>query len=113
MSMPQTAPGVGFPGLDPTGEEMASIKTVNDIFAWIGSSKAFIEAAYTALGGSEPRIRDLVAIGSKDWHDVSESIKVGERPMSPIERGHFALLRRVARLRVQLPANDDTTTSGE
>jgi len=112
MSMPQTAPGVGFPGLDPTGEEMASIKTVNDIFAWIGSSKAFIEAAYTALGGSEPRIRDLVAIGSKDWHDVSESIKVGERPMSPIERGHFALLRRAARLRVQLPANDDTTTSG-
>ena len=25
MSMPQTAPGVGFPGLDPIGEEMAKI----------------------------------------------------------------------------------------
>jgi len=112
MSMPQTAPGVGFPGLDPIGEEMAKIVTVNDIFAWIGSSKPFIEAAITALGGGEPRIRDLVSIGSKDWNDVSEAIKVGERPMSAIERGHFALLRRICRLRVQLPANDDSSTSG-
>jgi len=112
MAMPQTAPGVGFPGLDPIGEEMAKIVTVNDIFSWIGSSKPFIDAAITALGGGEPRIRDLVSIGSKDWNDVSESIKVGERPMSAIERGHFALLRRICRLRVQLPANDDSSTSG-
>ena len=111
MAMPQTAPGVGFPGIDPSSEEMSTITTVTDIFDWIGSSKAFIEAANTALGGGVPRIRDLVAIGTKDWQAVSDSIKVGDRLMSPIERGHFALLRRIIRLRVQLPANDDSGTS--
>jgi len=113
MSMPQTLPGVGFPGIDPTGEEMAKIVTVNDIFSWIGSSKPFIDAVLKALGGGEPKIRDLVSISSKDWNDVMEAVSVdGDRAMSAIERGQFALVRRIARLRVQLTANDDSGTSG-
>jgi len=113
MSLPQTLPGVGFPGIDPTGEEMAKIVTVNDIFNWIGTSKPFIDAVLKALGGGEPKIRDLVSISSKDWNDTMEAVLVeGDRVMSAIERGQFALVRRIARLRVQLTANDDSSASG-
>ena len=91
---------------------MAKIISVNDIFNWIGSSKPFIEAVRTALGGGEPKIRDLVSISPKDWNDVMVAVVVGDRPMSAIERGQFALVRRIARLRVQLTANDDVSTSG-
>ena len=110
--MPQTLPGVGFPGIDPTGEEMARIVTVNDIFSWIGTSKPFIEAVLKALGGGEPKIRDLVFISSKDWNNVMEALLVGDRAISAIERGQFTLVRRIARLRKQLTANDDSGTSG-
>ena len=110
--MPQTLPGVGFPGIDPTSDEMAKIGTVNDIFNWIGTSKPFIDAVLKALGGGEPKIRDLVFISSKDWNNVMEAVLVGDRAMSAIERGQFTLVRRIARLRLQLTANDDSSTSG-
>jgi len=112
MSFPQTAPGVGFPGLDPTCDELAKIVTVNDIFNWIGSTKPFIDAVITALGGGEPNIRDLVFISSKEWNNVMEALVVGSRAISAIERGQFTSVRRIARLRKQLPANDDVVPVG-
>ena len=113
MSLPQTLAGIGAPGIDPTGDEMVKIATVGDIFKWIGSSGPFVEAVLKALGGGEPKIRDLVSISAKDWHDTMDAVRPeGERGMSAIERGQYALVRRIARLRLQLTANDESSVSG-
>ena len=113
MSLPQTLAGIGAPGIDPTGDEMVKIATVGDIFKWIGSWGPFVEAVLKALGGGEPKIRDLVSISAKDWHDTMDAVRPdGERGMSAIERGQYALVRRIARLRLQLTANDESSVSG-
>ena len=65
MSPPQTLVVIGAPGIDPTGDEMVKIATVGDIFKWIGSSGPFVEAVLKALGGGEPKIRDLVSISAR------------------------------------------------
>jgi len=98
------------------GDEMVKIDSVSDIFKWIGSSEPFVEAVLKALGGGKPKIRDLVSINAKDWHDTMATVRPegsdGARDMSAIERGQFTMVRRIARLRLSLTANDESSASG-
>ena len=111
MALPQTAVGVGAIGIDPPEDALAKISTVVDIFKWLGSADVLQEAVLKSLGGGSPKLRDLVFIDVKDWNEAVASIRVdgadGARAMFPIERGHVAMVRRIARLRLGLTAIDD------
>jgi len=111
MALPQTAAGVGAIGIDPTDDLLAKINTVGDIFDWLGSAEPLQAAVIKALGGGSPKLRDLVFIDVKDWSEAVASIRVdgadGARAMFPIERGHVAMVRRIARLRLGLTAIDE------
>jgi len=84
-----------------------------DIFKWLGSADVLQEAVLKSLGGGSPKLRDLVFIDVKDWNEAVASIRVdgadGARAMFPIERGHVAMVRRIARLRLGLTAIDETS----
>ena len=109
MALPQTSAGVGAVGIDPQDDELGKIGTIADIFKWLGSADVLRDAVLNALGGGNPKLRDLVYIDVKNWDEAVATIVVdgadGPRPMFPIERGHIAMVRRIARLRLGLTAN--------
>ena len=109
MDLPQTLPGVPAAGIDPTVDELATIADLAGVFNWLGSSEGLREAVVQALGGGAPKLRDLVYIRGELWDRTVASIKVpveSEQPrgLSPIEEGHVAMARRIARLRLGLTA---------
>ena len=116
MSLPQTAAGIGAPGIDPSDVEMPKIETIASIFEWLGSSEPLVAAVLKALGGGKPRLRDLVYITAKDWHDTVAAVRLdgpdGVREMSAIERGQVTMVRRIARLRLGLTAIEESITAG-
>ena len=88
---------------------MGKIQTITDIFKWLGSADLLKNAVLKALGGGNPKLRDLVYIDVKNWGEAVATIEVdgadGPRSMFPIERGRVAMVRRIARLRLGLTAN--------
>ena len=105
MDLPQTAAGVPAPGIDPTVEELDAITSVQEVFDWLGSAKALGDALVAAMGGGRPRLRDLVYIAAPAWTAAVQGIRIagegGGRELLPIELGHLAMVRRIARLRLQ------------
>ena len=77
----------------------------------MGASTALKDGLLLALGGGESNLRDLVHESTKNWNLAVEDIvvKMGEtsRKLSPIEHGHVAMVRRIARLRLGLTAIDE------
>ena len=109
MDLPQTLPGVPAAGIDPTVDELATIADLAGVFNWLGSSEGLREAVVQALGGGAPKLRDLVYIRGELWDRMVAAIKVpreSEQPrdLFPIEQGHVAMARRIARLRLGLTA---------
>eukprot|EP00973_Karenia_brevis_P009705 1309297-Karenia_brevis.AAC.1 len=109
MDLPQTPPGVPAPGIDPTAEELQAITDVAGIFAWLGTNALVQNALVEELGGGEPRLRDIVYVPGPVWDAAVARIKVpvqdGEpRGLRPLESGHMAMVRRIARLRLGLRA---------
>ena len=66
MELPQTAAGVGAPGVDPEKDELEHIKTFDGIVAWLGASGALKDGLLLALGGGEPKLRDFVYVSTKN-----------------------------------------------
>ena len=87
---------------------MAAISTVDHAFRWLNTGDAAKQALLAEIGGgSTPALRDLVYIKSPDWDHAISSIMVpiegrDPRAPTPIELGHFAMVRRIARLRCGL-----------
>ena len=65
--LPQTAVGVGAVGIDPQDDELGKIQTITDIFKRLGSADLLKNAVLKALGGGNPKLRDLVYIDVKNW----------------------------------------------
>ena len=67
MDLPQTAPGVPAPGVDPTVDELAAITSVPAIFAWLGTAESIVAAFMQSLGGASTKNRDVVYISAGDY----------------------------------------------
>ena len=114
MDLPQTQPGQPAPGVDPTVDELAAIRDIAGIFDWLGTAAPVRTALGGALGGGAPRMRDLVYIKGDLWDRTVTGVEVlvpneaGDdtepRLLTPIEEGHIAMVRRIARLRLGLTA---------
>ena len=108
--LPQTAPGVPHEGVDPTVQELEAISNVTDIGKWLGMAQSLMQALVTELGGT-PKLRDIVFIANDDWLQLVQDLQVPAneqtmRSLKPREKGHCEMLRRIARLRLGLTAND-------
>ena len=108
--LPQTQPGVPAPGIDPTLEELNAMSKVADIGTWLGVPTA-VSTAFMAELGTDPKIRDVVFIGKDDWCTTLSGIRIpvqdgDPRALKPVERAQLNSLRRIARLRMGLTANE-------
>ena len=117
MDLPQTNAGVPAVGIDPTVEELAAINDLGGIYTWLGMQEAPRNALLAVLGGGNPQLRDIVFIRGTDWDAAVDTIRIpaegGEpRNPTPIERGHVAMVRRIARLRLNLTANEVRPRAG-
>ena len=113
-------------GMDPTCEELKTIKNINDIFDWVGVADIvgppatnFRAAFLSALGGPS-LVRQLVAIPKESYDRALREIKVtvttpggqgetattAERPLTPLEEGQVGTVHRVARITLGLPAEE-------
>ena len=116
--LPQTLPGVPTDNVDPTTQELGAINNVADILSWLGAPEALGQAISTAMGG-EPRPRDIVYIGQADWDEACSEMRIpvprddqtGTRPLKPLEKGHLSMVRRIARLRLDLTALEPSVNS--
>ena len=112
MDLPQTEPGVGAEGLDPTPDELSQIATFDHALDWVGLSQATRGALVAALGGGTIRLRDIVYVPVATWNTITAGLRIPgvgdlpERDPSPIEQGQLVSVRRVARLRLGLRAMD-------
>jgi hypothetical protein len=113
MDLPQTNAGIPAPGIDPTVEELAAFTGLSGIFDWLGIAAATRTSLLAAMGGGQPQMRDVVYIKGGDWDKAIRDLAIpaadgqGEaRGPTPFELGHFAMVRRIARLRLGLPANE-------
>ena len=113
MDLPQTAPGVPAAGIDPTPEELPAITTLGHVLDWLGASTELRDALVLALGGGAPRLRGVLYIPGPTWSSMAASISVptgtsstptSVRSLSPVEQGHVAMVRRIVRLRLGMPA---------
>ena len=113
MDLPQTEPGVGAEGLDPTPPELQQITTVDGVYDWVGVATETRAALEAALGGGTIRLRDLVYVPLATWTNLTSGLTIPmpdgnpARAPSAIEVGKFMSIRRVARLRLGLRARDD------
>ena len=118
--------------MDPSSAELASLSSLTDVLEWIGIKDSF-KAAIDAAFGEITMLRQVVLIPLPAWERAAMNIKIqvkklpqpivaeGEgaksegstptpdqfRPPSAVEHGHLASLRRVARLRLGLPPDED------
>ena len=113
MDLPQTAPGVPATGIDPPMELLEAMQTLANVWDWLGTAPAPRAAFVAALGGGEPRIRDIVYIKGADYDVAVAGVRVarvpdGEAlPLLPMVLGHLSMLRRICRLRLGLTANEE------
>ena len=112
MALPQTAAGIGAVGIDPAPDDLAGITTVDGIFQWLGTEEATRNAFKAAMGGTGIQIRDLVYVNKAVWDTAVSGIKVpvtdaAARDLLPVEVGHMAQARRIARLRCGLCAVEE------
>ena len=108
--LPQTLPGVPAPGIDPTVEELNGMAKVDDISTWLGTPTA-VSTAFMAELGANAKIRDVVFISKDDWAAMLSDLRIPVQDSEPralkaIERGQLHSLRRIARLRMGLTANE-------
>ena len=119
--------------MDPSSVELAEIKTLEDIFAWVGvvdragpPSTDFRSGLLRALGGPQ-LVRQLVAIPLQSYTSALRELKVlvitpaldeapelkVQRQLTPLEEGQVGTVRRVARLVLGLqPDEGALTTNG-
>jgi len=99
MELPQTAPGVGADGPDPTPDELRQITTFDHALDWVGFSQATRGMLVAALGGETIRLRDIVYGPVATWNTITAGLRSpggwampgGIRP--PIELGQFVSVR--------------------
>ena len=122
MDLPQTEPGTPAPSIDPLREELAEITCLEHVFKWLGSSPTLQQGLVAALGGGTPKLRDIVFVKGVEWDAAIAAVRVTPPPVSqtddseqptptprtptPIELGHLAMVRRIARLRLGLTAKE-------
>ena len=113
MSLPQTAAGIGAVGIDPSETELDKIQTFVDIIKWLGAPDGLKDALLKALGGGKPKLRDFVYISTQSWDEAIAGMRVKDgdetRALSPFDLGHVAMVRRIARLRLNLTAIDEAS----
>jgi len=113
MALPQTAAGIGAVGIDPNESELEKIQSFSDIVKWLGASDDLKDALLKALGGGNPKLRDFVYISATCWDDAIAGMRVKDgdelRAPSPFDVGHVAMVRRIARIRLNLTAIDEAS----
>ena len=115
--LPQTAPGVPAPSVDPTADELEKITSVEAAFKWLNTGEPARKAFFGEIGGgSVPALRDVVYVKADNWDKAINNImvEVPEKPPRPpnaVEFGHFDMLRRIARLRCGLTAKEASPTT--
>ena len=112
MALPQTTAGIGAVGIDPAPDDLAGITTVDGIFQWLGTEGATRNAFKAAMGGTGIQISNLVYVNKAVWDTAVSGIKVpvtdaAARDLLPVEVGHMARARRIARLRCGLCAVEE------
>jgi hypothetical protein len=114
MDLPQTDPGVPAAGIDPTVAELESLNSIASIFDWLGTAAPARATLVAAFGGGQPRLRDLVYIRGSEWDAAISGISIPgtdgaeSTPLAPLQLGHMAMLRRIARPRLGLRAVEAT-----
>ena len=67
------------------------------------------------LGGGRPCLRDLVLVPPDLWQDTVRDLQVPqgetERDLTPLEVGHVGMVRRIARPRLGLTAQDEVAAA--
>ena len=128
-ALPQTLPGTPLPNVDPTVEDLGKITTAAHIWNWLGVAPAVSKAMSDLMFGEEatPALRDIVLISHAEYEHIIGLVKVPKpgaassgtaaeegqgvqpqtRELAPIEKGKLFHFRRIARLRLGLPARDD------
>ena len=102
--------------MDPTAAELEQINTLAEVAQWLGLAGATRTAVLRALG-DPTLIRQVVLIPRSIYDAAINDARVQvpgagdtpaiERPLSPVERGRAVGLRRIARLRIGLPAQEE------
>ena len=114
--------------MDPTPEQLAAIMNIDEAVAWVGM-KPEVLVALRKLMGNFTLLREVVLIPVKSWEKLlakmeetecihfaatgegDDEVEAYDRTASPLEMGQAGSLRRIARLRMGLAA--DETATGE
>ena len=111
--------------MDPSAAELAVINDVASAVAWIGMAPELLQGVREAMGDFS-LLREIVLIPAAAWDGAVATIRVErpppapapgdaapsvaptppDRPLRPVELGQVASLRRLARLRLGLPAEE-------
>ena len=97
MDLPQTEPGIPVTGINPTVAELGDLNSIASILDWLGTATPARAALVAALGGGEPRLRDLVYIKGSDWDAAISGILIPgtdgaqSTPLAPLQIGHMSM----------------------
>ena len=100
--------------MDPSTQELAAFTNLGDVVAWIGLQDVILAALRDAIGDFQ-LLREVVLIPRSAWDDAVAAARVqppGDSPpparaLRPLELGQVESLRRIARLRLGLPAAEE------
>ena len=93
--------------MDPTAEECAAFKTIQDVFEWLEMDPPLC-AALTAATGAKSSLRSWARIPAERYTEVLKTLMVNdggvERRQTPAEEGQAGDVRRIALLALQGPS---------
>ena len=100
--------------MDPSAQELAAFANLGDVVAWIGLQDIVLAALRDAIGDFQ-LLREVVLIPRTAWDDEVAAARIqppGDGPpparaLRPLELGQVESLRRIARLRLGLPAAEE------
>ena len=103
-----------FHEMDPSAQELAAFANLGDVVAWIGLQDVVLAALRVAMGDFQ-LLREVVLIPRTAWDDAVAAARVqppGDGPpparaLRPLELGQVESIRRIARLRLGLPAAEE------
>ena len=83
----------------PTQEEMAGMSTIAKAAEWAGAGDQLKEALFAAVGATgEEHPRLLGSVSEQDFTDSTRDLKLGEEPLSLIQKGRIKFIARICRI---------------
>ena len=87
--------------MEPTQQVLDTFDTVANITEWLPMSGPFKDESLKSIGISDTEpTRSLAEVEEEDIHTIRTTLKVGDRALSPAEKGKVVLAWRVARMAV-------------